>query len=256
MFLGFKSSGLAIRTAKIILAILLARVSQCDSWGWSQGRSLLLQAVFDAWTKKGNAVLDEAQRLVRHSEVKGGMKPNEFTMSIHDPALALKARPIQAPQTELFQIPSSNVPAGELAILDRLRIDSVEDPGSLGWFQNTREEWTSANGGRSDKSVVLVGNYHEVPLLHHTVKIGFMYIEANNTYPVHAHTAYEIYHIIAGEALISDQSNKTDRLVRRKPGEIIINEPYEKHTLRTEKESVFILWLWVGDTSGYWFSRD
>jgi len=209
-------------------------------------RALLLKVIFDSWATKGCTVCEEA----RH-QTKVDMPPDKSTISIYDPVQRYKARAIDAPRRDLFQLPSGNLAEGELAILDTLR-NHFSGDSDKGWFQNMHEQWISANDGRSDNSKVIVGNYHEALLLNQNVTIGFIYIDANNTYPPHVHSEEEMFHIIAGHCFTSpgDKANETNRFVKRKPGDLFFTPAGTLHSVRTEEEPVLILWLNWGDYSG------
>ena len=70
-----------------------------------------------------------------------------------------------------------------------------------------------------------------------------------NTYPGHAHAAREAYHVLAGEAWLSNS--------RAGSGDVVLHAPHEVHSMRTgEEEGVLVCWVNSGDTFGEYYFVD
>lgn len=78
-------------------------------------------------------------------------------------------------------------------------------------------------------------------LRHSEVALGLLLLGPHITYPEHAHTAAEIYAVIAGQA----EWLQGDRIWRgREPGELIRHASMESHAMRTSDQPLLAAYLW------------
>ncbi len=78
--------------------------------------------------------------------------------------------------------------------------------------------------------------------MHHSgVALGLLLLGPHITYPEHAHTAAEIYAVVAGHA----EWLQGDRIWRgRTPGELIHHASMEPHAMRTSDQPLLAAYLW------------
>jgi quercetin dioxygenase-like cupin family protein len=195
-----------------------------------------LDLLFEAWESENIPYL---QQIVRSHQ-------SCAHSTLHDnPDPAWNTKPISPPEFPWDII--HNTDSNEAMMFSQLQ----EMKQGLNWFQNTTPEWTSVNDGRSDESSVVVGNILGASIRSEALLLGFMFIRPGNIYPVHAHAAKEVYHILAGSCFLK----KNDGAFKKKvTGDIVIHEPHEVHALETRGDSVLIIWANSGDIFGdYYF---
>lgn len=76
-------------------------------------------------------------------------------------------------------------------------------------------------------------------------RIGLFFQRAETDYPNHHHAAEELYYVISGRALWSNDSIKD--LSVKNPGEFIHHKSWEPHRMKTTDEPLLAMWCWTGD---------
>jgi len=76
-------------------------------------------------------------------------------------------------------------------------------------------------------------------------RIGLFFQRAGTDYPSHHHAAEELYYIISGRALWSNDSIKHPSI--KTPGEFIHHKSWEPHKMLTTDEPLLTMWCWTGD---------
>jgi hypothetical protein len=209
----------------------------------------LLDALLQAWSMKPTARLRELES--QCSALLNCASPAfeiASVQSIYDPAVKWQTEKTCPPVSELACFEKADIPAAELQIFAILQQHFL---GGLSWFHNKSEEWCAPNNGRSDTSCVIIGAFREALLRHISVMVGLMYLGPGIVYPEHAHSGFELYHVLAGSCEMSKDGSAFEKRV---PGDVVIHEPHEVHASRTAAEGVLILWgKWNDFEQSYYF---
>ena len=67
-------------------------------------------------------------------------------------------------------------------------------------------------------------------------------IDADTTYPLHAHRIEELYYILSGDAQWSHDGESWETVP---PGSIFHNESYQPHTMRTSDEPLMAMGFYL-----------
>ena len=201
----------------------------------------LLGVVFDGWKKKENPYL--LSIIQEYSKTEGQpCADGDITIWITKPA--------PNPIDKLLAIKEASKveKEAEMEILNHLYANA----NGLTWFHNACEGWATAPGneGKTDTSCVLVGNVLGAPYRRDGFLIGFMLVGPHNNYPSHAHAAHEAYHVIAGEAWLCKNDSGP---MHCQAGDVVVHEPYDKHSMVTKESSVLVCWVNSGDTFGEYY---
>lgn len=81
------------------------------------------------------------------------------------------------------------------------------------------------------------------PVLSHEMRCGFILMAPNTHYPVHAHTAVELYLVIGGTA---EWRRGAEPWSIRAPGAVILHPSRIGHAMRTRAEPLLALFAWHG----------
>lgn len=109
--------------------------------------------------------------------------------------------------------------------------------GELQWRQNPNYAGAEFLDGYA--YCELIGPHGH--LRHSEVALGLLLLGPRTTYPEHAHTAAEIYAVIAGHA----EWLQGDRIWRgREAGELIQHASMEPHAMRTTDQPLLAAYLW------------
>lgn len=77
------------------------------------------------------------------------------------------------------------------------------------------------------------------------IRIGLFFQRADTNYPNHHHASEELYYIISGRAIWSNDSTKMPGV--KEPGEFVHHQSWEPHRMQTNAEPLLAMWCWTGD---------
>ena len=86
--------------------------------------------------------------------------------------------------------------------------------------------------------------------------MGLFLLAPNVVYPLHQHSALEIYHVLSGE--ISIRHGRAKKPVSITPGRHSVTPPHQVHELATGEMPCLIAYVWTGDIDdeNWWWQRD
>lgn len=112
--------------------------------------------------------------------------------------------------------------------------------------------WADTDAGAKPKSVQdrlafveLLGPNGMIKFEH--CRVGLFFQRADTDYPNHHHASEELYYIISGRAIWSNDSTKMPSVM--KPGEFVHHQSWEPHRMQTNDEPLLAMWCWTGDIS-------
>ena len=85
----------------------------------------------------------------------------------------------------------------------------------------------------------------EAPLRHPALCLGFVLMAPHPVYPVHAHPAVELYHIISGHA----RWTAGDRIEDQRAGDFILHPSSIRHAMTTADEPLLTIYTWTGNVT-------
>jgi quercetin dioxygenase-like cupin family protein len=85
----------------------------------------------------------------------------------------------------------------------------------------------------------------EAPLRYPGLCLGFVLIAPDTEYPLHAHPAVELYHIISGRALWT----AGETVEQRRAADFILHPSGIPHAMKTAEEPLLTIYTWTGDVT-------
>ncbi len=79
---------------------------------------------------------------------------------------------------------------------------------------------------------------------HPSVRVGLGLWGPGLHYPLHAHPAEELYHVLAGEPWFGTEDGTW---TQARPGDAVHNPPWRRHAQRFGPEPTVLLYCWTGD---------
>jgi quercetin dioxygenase-like cupin family protein len=71
-------------------------------------------------------------------------------------------------------------------------------------------------------------------------------MERGTQYPLHSHSATEIYHVLKGSGVATNGTGQTKRV----SGDIWVHEKHEHHAFNVDAaDTLLIAWAWFGEIS-------
>ncbi len=112
----------------------------------------------------------------------------------------------------------------------------------LGWRHPYRIDDRLPGFSQSYAHANIVGDPGPVPSP--DMFCGFILMAPQTFYPIHNHTAVELYLVLGGTA---EWQRGTEPWVRRPPGAFILHRSQIGHAMRTLEEPLLVLYAWHGD---------
>jgi hypothetical protein len=110
--------------------------------------------------------------------------------------------------------------------------------------------WSSGDGSAPEgfagrfASAEVVGPDGVLPT--QDLRFGFYWQPPATFYPSHSHAAEELYLVLSGNPLWQKDDASFAAVA---PGMLVHHAPFQRHAMRTGRDGLLAMWIWIGDLS-------